>query len=113
MDNANVTTALELPGKKIVKNIGLARSITVRSRSFFCSINAGLQTILGGNVALYTKLREKAREEAYEERLSTPKNWVPTPLSPCATTPMSSVAASPRFSATARRGGRKSVKPSD
>lgn len=70
MDHANVTTALELPGKKIVKSLGLTRGITVRSRSVFGSIGAGFQSILGGNISLYTKLCEKAREEAYENMIA-------------------------------------------
>ena len=66
MDHKNVTTAFELPGKQIVSNFGLVRGITVRSRSILGSIGASLQTILGGNITLYTGLCEKAREEAYE-----------------------------------------------
>ena len=42
-----VTTATELPGYRIVRNIGIVRGIIVRSRSLLGSIGAGLQTILG------------------------------------------------------------------
>ena len=66
MDHQNVTTALELPGKKIAKNLGLVRGITVRSRSIVGSIGGSLQTILGGNISLFTSLCEKTREEAYD-----------------------------------------------
>lgn len=66
MDHKNITTALELPDKKIVKNLGLVRGITVRSRSLFANIGAGLQTLAGGNITLYTSLCEKSREQAYE-----------------------------------------------
>lgn len=66
MDHSNVTTALELPGKRIVKNFGLVRGITVRSRSILGSLGASLQTLAGGNITLYTELCERAREEAYE-----------------------------------------------
>ena len=65
MDQKNVTTALELPGKKIIQNLGMARGITVRSRNIFGSIGGSLQTLLGGNITLFTSLCEKAREEAY------------------------------------------------
>ena len=61
-----VTTALELPGHRIMRNIGIVRGIVVRSRSIVGSIGAGLQTLLGGNITLYTELCEKAREDAYE-----------------------------------------------
>jgi len=66
MKQENLTTAFELPGKKIVANYGLVKGITVRSRSIFGSIGAGLQTIIGGNISLYTQLCEKSRQEAYE-----------------------------------------------
>jgi len=61
-----VTTATELPGYRIVRNIGIVRGIIVRSRSLLGSIGAGLQTIIGGNITLYTQLCEKTREDAYE-----------------------------------------------
>ena len=66
MDQKNVTTALELPGKTITENLGLVRGITVRSRSIFGQIGGGLQTLFGGNITLFTSLCEKTREEAYE-----------------------------------------------
>lgn len=70
MDHNNVTTALELPGKKIARNFGLVRGITVRSRSIFGSFGASIQTIFGGNITIYTELCEMAREEAYELMVS-------------------------------------------
>ena len=65
MDHKNITTALELPGKKIKTNLGLVRGITVRSRSVFGSFGAGIQILFGGNITLFTKLCESTREEAY------------------------------------------------
>jgi uncharacterized protein YbjQ (UPF0145 family) len=61
-----VTTAFEIPGFRVVQNLGVVRGITVRSRSVFGTIGAGLQTMVGGNISIYTKLCEQAREEAYE-----------------------------------------------
>ena len=61
-----VTTSTELPGYRIVRNIGIVRGIIVRSRSLLGSIGAGLQTIIGGNITLFTQLCEKTREDAYE-----------------------------------------------
>jgi len=66
MDHNNTTTAFELPGKKIVKNLGVVKGIIVRSRSIIGTIGGSLQTILGGNISLFTELCEKTREEAYE-----------------------------------------------
>jgi uncharacterized protein YbjQ (UPF0145 family) len=66
MDHALVTTAFDIDGYRIVRNLGIVRGITVRSRSIFGNIGAVLQTIVGGNITLYTELCEKARNEAYE-----------------------------------------------
>lgn len=61
-----VTTANELVGYRIVRNFGIVRGITVRSRSVLGNLAAGIQTIIGGNISILTELCEKAREEAYE-----------------------------------------------
>ena len=61
-----VTTAFELPGFRLIRNLGVVRGITVRSRSVFGTIGGGLQTLVGGNISLFTQLCEKAREEAFE-----------------------------------------------
>ena len=66
MDHTNITTAFELPSKKIKKNLGMVRGVTVRSRSVFGTLGGSLQTILGGNISLFTELCEKTRQEAYE-----------------------------------------------
>jgi uncharacterized protein YbjQ (UPF0145 family) len=60
-----VTTAFELPGYRTVRNFGVVRGIVVRSRSIIGNIGAGLQTLIGGNITLYTELCEKAREDAF------------------------------------------------
>ena len=60
-----VTTALELPGHDIVSNIGVVRGIVVRSRSIVGSFFGGLQTIVGGNITIYTNMCEQARKDAY------------------------------------------------
>jgi len=60
------TTAFDLPGYRIARNLGLVRGIIVRSRSVVGSIGAGLQTLFGGNITLLTDLCETARNDAYE-----------------------------------------------
>ena len=67
MDRTNVTTAFELPGHRIKKNLGVVRGIIVRSRSVFGSIGAGIQTIFGGNITIFTELCEQTRRDAFEE----------------------------------------------
>ena len=61
-----VTTAFEVPGFRVVRNLGVVRGITVRSRSIFGTIGGSLQTLVGGNISLFTQLCEKARAEAFE-----------------------------------------------
>ena len=66
MDRSLITTAFDLPGHRITRTIGLVRGITVRSRSVFGTIGAGLQRLRGGNITLLTELCEQSRAEAYE-----------------------------------------------
>lgn len=66
VDSAMVTTGLELPGYRIVRNFGIVRGIIVRSRSVIGNLGAALQTIVGGNITILTDLCEKTRSEAYE-----------------------------------------------
>ena len=47
-----VTTAFDLPGYRVVRNYGLVRGVTVRSRSVLGNIGASLQTIVGGNITV-------------------------------------------------------------
>jgi uncharacterized protein YbjQ (UPF0145 family) len=60
-----ITTAFEIPGYRVLHNLGLVRGIVVRSRSVFGNIGAAFQTLVGGNITLYTELCEKARQDAY------------------------------------------------
>ena len=63
---AMVTTGLDLPGFIIERNLGVTRGLIVRSRSIVGAIGAGLQTLFGGNITLFTSLCEKARSDAFE-----------------------------------------------
>ncbi|MGB6821908.1 MAG: YbjQ family protein [Candidatus Acidiferrales bacterium] len=66
VDMGMVTTTFELPGYRVVRTLGLVRGIIVRSRSIFGNIGASLQTIVGGNITLFTDMCEKTREDALE-----------------------------------------------
>ncbi|MGI8747680.1 MAG: YbjQ family protein [Deinococcus sp.] len=61
-----ITTANDLEGFRVARQLGVVRGLTVRSRSVLGNIGASLQTLLGGNITLYTELAEKARQEAFE-----------------------------------------------
>jgi len=65
MDPKLVTTAFTLDGYRIVKNLGIVRGITVRSRSIIGNIGAGIQTLFGGNISLLQQLCERTRQEAF------------------------------------------------
>jgi uncharacterized protein YbjQ (UPF0145 family) len=64
-----VTTAFELSGYRIVSNLGLVRGIVVRSRSVVGTIGASLQTLIGGDISLFTQLCEDTRKDAFERML--------------------------------------------
>jgi len=61
-----VTTAFELPNHRIVQNLGVVRGIVVRSRNVFATIGATLQTIVGGNITVWTTLCEQTRNDAFD-----------------------------------------------
>ena len=66
MNHAYTTTTFDLPGQRTVATLGVVRGITVRSRSIVGSFFGGLQTIVGGNITIYTELCERAREDAFQ-----------------------------------------------
>ena len=76
-----VVTTNDLPGYRIVKHIGLVRGLTVRSRSVIGNVGAALQMLIGGNITIFTKLAETARQEAHDLLAQMP-------CSPCAMMPM-------------------------
>jgi len=61
-----VTTAFELPNYRIMQNLGVVRGIVVRSRNIFATIGASLQTIVGGNITVWTTLCEQTRVDAFD-----------------------------------------------
>ncbi|MFL5401948.1 MAG: YbjQ family protein [Gemmatimonadales bacterium] len=63
------TTTFTLDGFRVLENLGVVRGITVRSRSIFGTIGGSLQTLLGGNISLFSDLCEKTRAEAFEMML--------------------------------------------
>lgn len=65
ISHAMTTTGFTIDGYRSTKSLGVVRGITVRSRSVFGTIGAGLQTLVGGNITLLSELCEKTREEAF------------------------------------------------
>ena len=70
MEHAMTTTACTLDGYRIVRNRGVVRGIMVRSRSIVGSVGGALQTLVGGNISLFTSLCERTRSEAFELMLA-------------------------------------------
>lgn len=66
VNEAMITTAFDLPGYRVARNLGLVRGVTVRSRSLFGTLGASLETIVGGNITLFEDMCEKTREQALE-----------------------------------------------
>src|ERR1700690_3439401 len=66
LDDQMVTTAFALDGFRIERNLGIVRGIIVRSRSIFGTVGASLQTLVGGDISLFTKLCEETRAHAYQ-----------------------------------------------
>ena len=66
VDHALTTTAFTLDGYRITRNLGVVRGIMVRSRSIFGTIGGSLQTLVGGNISLFTSLCERTRAEAFD-----------------------------------------------
>ena len=64
--DAMVTTAFTLDGYRIERNLGVVRGIIVRSRSIFGTVGASLQTLVGGDITLFTNLCEETRAHAYQ-----------------------------------------------
>ena len=69
LNDSMVTTAVELPGFVVVRNLGIVRGITVRSRSIVGNFFGGLQSLFGGNITIYTELCERARQDTYRDML--------------------------------------------
>ena len=70
MNPAMTTTAFIIDGYRIVQNRGVVRGIIVRSRSIFGTIGGSLQTLVGGNITLFTDLCERTRADAFDRMLA-------------------------------------------
>ena len=66
IDPTMITSSIELAGYRVVRNLGIVRGITVRSRSALGNLAGGLQSLFGGQLSIYVDLCEKSREEAFQ-----------------------------------------------
>ena len=61
-----VVTTNDLPGYRVVRNLGMVKGLTVRSRSVVGNLGAAIQIFFGGNITVYTRLAEQTRQEAFD-----------------------------------------------
>ena len=66
MKHHMTTTAFDLPGYRVTRNLGVVRGVTVRSRGLGGQMMAGLRSIMGGKIHEYAQMCEEARAEAFE-----------------------------------------------
>jgi len=65
-----ITTAAEVPGKKVAKILGVVKGSTVRARNIGRDIGAGFKNIIGGEIKTYTDMISQSREEAYNRMVN-------------------------------------------
>ncbi len=70
MSKVIVTTAIEVPGKKVVEILGVVKGNTVRARNIGRDIGAGFKSIVGGEIKTYTDMIANARDEAYNRMVN-------------------------------------------
>jgi uncharacterized protein YbjQ (UPF0145 family) len=63
------STTFDIPGFQIVGTLGVVRGVVVRSRSVFGTIGASFQTLVGGNISIFTELAERTRQQAFDTML--------------------------------------------
>ena len=61
-----IATTNDVAGYRIVRHLGVARGVTVRSRNIIAGLGAFLQSMKGGEITIYTKLAEQSRQQAYD-----------------------------------------------
>ncbi|NIM96883.1 MAG: heavy metal-binding domain-containing protein [candidate division Zixibacteria bacterium] len=64
-----IATSNEIPGKKIVKTLGLVKGNTIRARHIGRDIMALFRHMVGGEVIDYTKMMAESREQALDRMM--------------------------------------------
>ena len=66
-----IVTSPNIPGKKIVKTLGLVKGNTIRARHIGKDILAVFKNIVGGEIHEYTKLMAESREQAIDRMIES------------------------------------------
>lgn len=64
-----LVTSDDIPGKTIIKTVGLVRGNTIRARNIGRDILAIFRNLVGGEITDYTKMLAEAREQAIDRML--------------------------------------------
>lgn len=68
-----IATTETIPGKKVVRYLGLVRGNTIRARHVGHDIMAALRNLVGGEITDYTKMLSESREQAIDRMLEQAK----------------------------------------
>ena len=66
-----VVSSPDIPGKKIVKTLGIVKGNTIRARHIGKDILAAFKNIVGGEIQEYTKLMAESREQAIDRMIES------------------------------------------
>ena len=70
MSDIIVTTSDFVPGKKVVKILGIVRGNTVRARNIGRDVGAGLKHLIGGEIKTYSEMTSHARDESFNRMVN-------------------------------------------
>jgi len=65
-----LTTSDDVPGRRIIKTLGLVRGSTIRARSLGRNFMAALRASVGGEIVEHTKMIAEAREQALDRMIA-------------------------------------------
>ena len=68
-----VTNIEILPGRRVIRHLGMVTGSTVRAKHAGKDIMAGFKNIFGGELKAYTELMQEAREEAMQRMIAQAK----------------------------------------
>ena len=69
MTNIIITNVETVPGRPVIRHLGLVQGNTVRAKHVGRDIMAGLKNIVGGELKGYTELLGDAREQATQRMI--------------------------------------------
>ena len=73
-DRMELTNLETVPGKQVVRHLGLVQGSTVRSKHAGRDLMAGLKNFVGGELKGYTELLNESRNEALERMIQQAKS---------------------------------------